>query len=138
MATFELGQVASWLGCGSTFSGAVCGFKQDSRAVVPGDLFFAIKGEKVDGHAFLQDIAAKGAVGAVVSKDYRGEEFGLLLFRVEDVLMSLQHLAKIVQGKRKSRVIGVTGSVGKTTTKEFIATLLEGKFHVGKTPGNAN
>jgi UDP-N-acetylmuramoyl-tripeptide--D-alanyl-D-alanine ligase len=138
MAEFDFTQIVKWLGCDIQVSGKVRGFKQDSRNVLPGDLFFAIKGEKVDGHAFLQEVAARGAIGAVVSKDYHGEEFGLTLLCVENVIASLHKLAKTVHLNRSSRVIGVTGSVGKTTTKEFIATLLEGKFRVRKTPGNAN
>ncbi|MBS0603632.1 MAG: UDP-N-acetylmuramoyl-tripeptide--D-alanyl-D-alanine ligase [Verrucomicrobia bacterium] len=138
MAEFDFIQIANWLGSDLKVSGKVRGFKQDSKGVLPGDLFFALKGEKVDGHAYLEEVAAKGAVGAVVSRGYKGEEYGLSLLRVEDVLASLHQLAKTVHGLRSVRIVGVTGSVGKTTTKEFIATLLEGKFRVGKTPGNAN
>ena len=138
MAEFDFAQIVKWLGDNSEVSGKVSGFKQDSRDVLPGDLFFAIKGEKVDGHAYLGEIAAKGGIGAVVSKDYRGEDFGLKLIHVDNVIAALHQLAKTVHALRKVRVIGVTGSVGKTTTKEFIATLMEGKFRVEKTPGNAN
>jgi UDP-N-acetylmuramoyl-tripeptide--D-alanyl-D-alanine ligase len=138
MAEFDFAQIVQWLGSEMRVSGRVGGFKQNSHEVVAGDLFFALKGEKVDGHTYLKEVAEKGAIGAVVSKDYRGEEFSLNLIRVDHVLSSLQGLAKTVHGRRSVRVIGVTGSVGKTTTKEFIATLLEGKFQVGKTPGNAN
>lgn len=138
MALFDFAQIVNWLHSDIKVSGTVSGFKQDSRDVKPGDLFFAMKGERVDGHFYLNEIAAKGAIGAVVSKDYNGAEFGLTLIRVENVLESLHLLAKAVHALRKVRVVGVTGSVGKTTTKEFIATLLEGKFRVGKTPGNAN
>lgn len=138
MAAFDLFQIAKWLGCDLQLSGRVYGFKQNSREVLPGDLFFALKGEKVDGHSYLEEIASKGAVGAVVSKEYCGDAFGLVLLRVENVIASLHQLAKIVHATRQVRVIGVTGSVGKTTTKEFIATLLEKKYRVHKTPGNAN
>src|SRR5580704_1140284 len=122
MAEFDFAQVVNWLGSDVTVSGKVQGFRQDSRCVCPGELFFAIKGEKVDGHDFLNEVASRGAVGAVVSKQYRGENFGLTLVFVDDVLASLQKLAKTVHAQRTSRVIAVTGSVGKTTTKEFIAT----------------
>ncbi len=134
----DLAQIAQCLGCNVKVSGVIRGFKQDSREVLPGDLFFAMQGERVDGHRYLEEIAAKGAIAAVVSKEYRGEGFGLQLLPVDDVLTSLQMLAKVVHASRNARVVAVTGSVGKTTTKEFIATLLEGKFRVGKTPGNAN
>jgi UDP-N-acetylmuramoyl-tripeptide--D-alanyl-D-alanine ligase len=138
MAEFGFAQVVKWLESDIAVSGKVCGFKQNSREVLPGDLFFALKGEKVDGHDYLKEAAAQGAIGAVVSKDYQGEKFGLKLIPVENVIGSLQKLAKIVHAGRPVRVVGVTGSVGKTTTKEFIATILEGKFRVEKTPGNAN
>lgn len=138
MAEFDFSQIAKWLECATEVSAKVCGFKQNSSDVLPGDLFFALQGEKVDGHSYLEEIASKGAVGAVVSKKYRGETFGLALIYVEDVRESLHHLAKTVHATRQTRVVGVTGSVGKTTTKEFIATLLEGKYSVHKTPGNAN
>ncbi len=138
MVQFEFAQIAKWLGCEGAFSGMITGFKQDSRGVVAGDLFFAVKGDKVDGHSYLEEVAAKGAIGAVVTKDFQGDAYGLTLFCVDDVIEALHKLAQIVHEMRKVRVIGVTGSVGKTTTKEFIATLLQGKFRVGKTPGNAN
>ncbi|MBI2809845.1 MAG: UDP-N-acetylmuramoyl-tripeptide--D-alanyl-D-alanine ligase, partial [Candidatus Melainabacteria bacterium] len=138
MAEFDFSQVVKWLGCSNQVSGKVRGFKQNSLEVVPGDLFFAMKGETVDGHAYLKGVAVQGAVGAVVSNAYDGDNFGLELLRVQDVRDSLQNLARIVHSMRKVRVVAVTGSVGKTTTKEFVATLLEGKFHVAKTPGNAN
>jgi UDP-N-acetylmuramoyl-tripeptide--D-alanyl-D-alanine ligase len=138
MAEFDFAQIGRWLGSSAKVAGRVRGFKQNSREVLPGELFFALKGEKVDGHAYLKEAAAKGAIGAVVSKAYKGESFGLPFMRVENGVESLQHLAKTVHAARKMRVVAVTGSVGKTTTKEFIATLLGEKFRMGKTPGNAN
>jgi UDP-N-acetylmuramoyl-tripeptide--D-alanyl-D-alanine ligase len=138
MAAFEFGQIVQWLGGSVPTTGTIRAFKQNSNEVGAGDLFFAMKGEKSDGHNYLHEVAAKGAIGAVVSHEYRGDTFDLQLIRVENVLEALHALAKKVHAQRASRVIAVTGSVGKTTTKEFIATLLEAKFRVGKTPGNAN
>lgn len=120
------------------FKCAVTGYAVDSRKVTKGSVFLALKGKNLDGHHFLKEVAAKGAVGAVVSKEYQGPAFGLTLIRVEDVLEWLQTMARDAQMQRGSQVIAVTGSMGKTTTKEFIATLLERKFKVAKTPGNAN
>ncbi len=114
------------------------GYQCDSRLVKQGDLFFALVGERVDGHTFLRDVAERGACAAVVHSGYAGESFGLTLFRVDNVLETLHQLAHFVHKRRPCIVVGVTGSVGKTTTKEFIVTVLEGKFRVGKTPGNAN
>lgn len=133
-----LSDIAALLNLNVARDVAICGFEQDSRKVAKGFLFFAIKGEKTDGHHFLSDVAHRGACAAVVSDSYAGEDFGLVLLRVADVLDALQALARQVHQKRNPRVIGVTGSVGKTTTKEFIAGLLEARFKVAKTPGNAN
>jgi UDP-N-acetylmuramoyl-tripeptide--D-alanyl-D-alanine ligase len=133
-----LSDIAALLNLNVTRDAAICGFEQDSRKVEKGFLFFAIKGEKTDGHHFLREVALRGAYAAVVSHSYAGEDFGLVLLHVADVLDALQSLARQVQQRRNPRVIGVTGSVGKTTTKEFIAGLLEARFKVAKTPGNAN
>lgn len=110
----------------------------DSRKVKSGTLFFALKGEKVDGHTFLEEVAQQGAVGAVVSKEYQGGDFGMKLFPVEDVREALQSLAQEVFRKNPPLVIGVTGTVGKTTAKEFIARILSEKFRVGKSIGSQN
>jgi len=110
----------------------------DSRKVRAGSLFFALSGEKVDGHDFLSEVSKRGAVAAVVSNEYQGEDFGLDLIATEDVKKALQDLAKEVFQRKSPFVIGVTGSVGKTTAKEFIATLLSKKFRVMKSPGSLN
>ncbi|HKZ00520.1 MAG TPA: UDP-N-acetylmuramoyl-tripeptide--D-alanyl-D-alanine ligase [Rhabdochlamydiaceae bacterium] len=110
----------------------------DSRKVKRGALFFALKGEKFDGHDYLKEVAEKGAVGAIVSKKFQGEISGFPLLRVDDVVEALHLFAKEEINQHHCKIVGVTGSVGKTTTKEFIAKLLEGKFCVAKTPGNAN
>lgn len=131
-------QVAFLLGLAGDYPGWVTGFSQDSRLVERGHLFFALQGEKVDGHAYLGEVARKGALAAVVSQRYQGPSFGLHLLKVPDVLLALQDLARQVQAQRACKVIAITGSVGKTTTKEFLSTLLEGSLRVWKTPGNAN
>ncbi|MBF8263171.1 MAG: UDP-N-acetylmuramoyl-tripeptide--D-alanyl-D-alanine ligase [Parachlamydiales bacterium] len=116
----------------------ISGYQVDSRLVQPGELFFALKGEKNDGHDFLGEAAQKGAVGAIVSKGYPGSVGGLVLLGVEDVQGSLEQLARHSIEEKPAPILGVTGSVGKTTTKEFLATLLEGKFRVGKSPASYN
>lgn len=133
-----LSQLAKILGLTLPSDRMVSGGEFDSRKVLSGQLFFALKGEKADGHAFLKEVAAKGAVGAVVSKEYSGDNFGLPLLKVKNVTTSLQLLAKTVMAERKGKIVAITGSVGKTTTKEFIATLLQAQYRVAKTPGNAN
>lgn len=113
------------------------GYSVDSRLLKTGDLFFALKGERVDGHAYLKEAKEKGAVAAVVSKGYpRSIELPLIV--VEDPLYALQELARALLLQTKSSVVAITGSVGKTTTKEFCKTLLSLKFKVASSPGNSN
>lgn len=114
------------------------GVVTDSREVPPEALFFALKGAKTDGHAFLRQVKEGGGKGAVVAHDYVGDTFGLDLFRVENPLKTLQEMAKVVHAERKMQIVAVTGSVGKSTTKEFIYQLLKTRFKVAKSPGNAN
>ncbi len=117
---------------------AIDGFVIDSKQVKKGSVFFALKGKKFDAHKFLVEVAQRGGVAAVVDQEYKGGAFGLKLIRVPDVVEALQKIATAVHAKRKGYVIAITGSIGKTTTKEFLASLLESKFKVSKTPGNAN
>lgn len=121
-----------------TTSTPISGAAVDSRNVKPGNLFFALPGAKTDGHNFLSQAAAQGAAAAVVSKDYNGESFGLLLIKADDALEALQGFAKALIDQRKPRIVAVTGSVGKTTTKEFLSTLLRKKYRVASSPGNNN
>ena len=109
-------------------------FQLDSRKVENNSVFIALKGEKFDGHDFLSIAAEKGATRAIVDKGYIGESFGMELFKVENVLEAMQHLAKksLEMKKGKVIVISVTGSVGKTTTKEFINTILQEKFVISR------
>lgn len=116
------------------FTGVAC----DSRLVVRDNLFFALKGGKTDGHLYLKDAAEKGAVAAVVRNDYDGPHFGITLLYVADPLDTLQQLARDVLAQQHCKVAAITGSVGKTTTKEFMYTILSGKYRTLRTPGNAN
>ena len=109
----------------------------DSRKVQSGDLYCALPGVKTHGEHFVDEALEKGASGALVSYAYpkRGQN----IIVVEDVLETLQKWAReVFKENRSCCVIGITGSLGKTTTKEFLATLLETSFNVFKTPGNAN
>lgn len=138
MKGMRLEEFGRFLGKNSSRTDLIQGYAFDSRSVKAGEVFFALPGKKVDGHQFLEDVAQKKILAAVVSQEYRGPDFGLELFPVPDVREALQDLAKIAFSKRKEKVIGVTGSVGKTTTKEFIASLLEKEFLIQKTLGSAN
>ncbi len=109
----------------------------DTRGLGPGALFFALKGVR-DGHEFLTDAAARGAAGAVVSQALLSPAPGFALVRVDDTLLALQALARDVLAARPRKVVGITGSTGKTTTKEFAAALLAGRYRVLKSEGNFN
>ncbi|MBA3958655.1 MAG: UDP-N-acetylmuramoyl-tripeptide--D-alanyl-D-alanine ligase [Parachlamydiaceae bacterium] len=116
----------------------IAGFAVDSRLIKPQELFFALPGAKVDGHTFLQVAAEKKSIAAVVKSDYTGPDYGLPLIFVQDPLDTLQTLAREFLKTRPAKIVGVTGSLGKTTTKEFIKTLLSTKYRVFASPGNSN
>ena len=142
-----LGQIADWIHAEGEFdtSAEAVGYSIDSRTIGAGDLFFAVRGERVDGHDFVETALRDGAVAAVVSmrwlKPALVDEARLLRVPETDadcVLGSMQILANRVRRAWGGRVIGVTGSAGKTTTKECVAAVLATKFKVLKTDGNFN
>lgn len=110
----------------------------DSRLMMPGNIFFALKGEHVDGHTYLSEAASRGAVAAVVHTSYQGSDYGMPLIRTGDVLGALQILATNLLASSRSRIVAVTGSLGKTTTKDFLTTILKSKFLTASSPGNSN
>jgi UDP-N-acetylmuramoyl-tripeptide--D-alanyl-D-alanine ligase len=111
----------------------------DSRSVHLGDLFFAVKGERLDGHDFVEQALSRGAVAAVVGKyEARRYSSGSQLLPVDDTLVALQNLATAVRRLWGKPLIGVTGSTGKTTTKEAVAHVLSTRFRVLKSEGNFN
>ncbi len=115
------------------------GYSIDSRSVRAGQLFFAVKGERLDGHDFVELALRNGAIAAVVRKDQSSrypQETQLLA--VEDTLVALQTLATAVRKLWGKPLIAVTGSAGKTTTKEAIAHVLSTRFRVLKSEGNFN
>ncbi len=111
----------------------------DSRTIQPGELFFAVKGDRMDGHDFVQQALEKGAVAAVVRKDELARyAVKTRLLAVADTLVALQTLGAAVRRLWAKPLIGVTGSTGKTTTKEAIAHVLSARFRVLKSEGNFN
>jgi len=116
----------------------VTGFCVDSRNIKTGQLFFALKGAHLDGHDFIEEVKEQGACGAVVHYTYSQQHDNFTLIFVDDPLKALQQLATTLLAKSKTRVVAVTGSVGKTTTKEFIGALLASSFSVKVSPGNSN
>jgi UDP-N-acetylmuramoyl-tripeptide--D-alanyl-D-alanine ligase len=141
-----LGQVADWIHADGEFdtSAEALGYGIDSRTIGEGELFFAVRGERLDGHEYVQAALANGAVAAVVSNRWvvpaEVDEARLLLVADgEDcVLRGLQQLAHAVRQEWGGRVIGVTGSAGKTTTKDAVAQVLSARFKVLKSAGNLN
>jgi UDP-N-acetylmuramoyl-tripeptide--D-alanyl-D-alanine ligase len=118
------------------------GYSIDSRTVAPGELFFAVRGEKFDGHDFVASAVERGAIAAVVSRarvsTLPDAVLSIPLLIAEDTLVALQSLAAHVRRQWGRRVVAVTGSAGKTTTKEAIAAALGAKFNVLKSQGNLN
>jgi UDP-N-acetylmuramoyl-tripeptide--D-alanyl-D-alanine ligase len=112
-------------------------FGIDSRLAEAGELFFAVPGKR-DGHDFVAAAAARGAAGAVVARPVAVADRDFGLVKVEDTVAALQVLAHDVLVRRPVKVVGITGSVGKTTTKEFTAALLAPRFRVLKSEGNFN
>ncbi len=138
MKRLKITEFAEFLGVKSGGFSQISDYEIDSRNVKTGGCFFALKGARTDGHNYLQEVADRGAICAVVNKDYEGPDFGLELLRVEDVGKSLQVAALKLLEKKRGLVIGITGSLGKTTTKEFTYTLLSKRFKVFRSPGNYN
>ena len=136
-----LWRVAEFLEASGNFDGeqVASGYSIDSRTIQPGDLFFAVKGERLDGHEFVSAALKSGAVAAVVAQDqahrFSGEARILV---VQDTLKALQRLGAAVRRLWGKRLVGVTGSAGKTTTKDVIAHLLAARFRVLKSLGNLN
>lgn len=141
-----LDQIAHWMsGMSATLHGqapAATGYSIDSRTLKPGDLFFAVRGERFDGHDFVAAALERGACAAVVAKkkvrDLPDSARQNALVIVDEPLIALQTLAAAVRRHWGRRVIGITGSAGKTTTKEAVAIVLGAKFHVLKSQGNLN
>ena len=117
--------------------GGFCGITTDSRSVKPGQVYFAIQGEKHDGHQFVGHAFQNGAVAAVVKREVN-HDFKKPLILVDDTIRALQMLAKEYRLGFKMPLIAVTGSEGKTTTKEILAQCLESSFITLKTKGNFN
>lgn len=127
--------------CGGTprgpgFPGELSAVTTDSRAVTPGCLFAALQGERVDGHDYVNSALEQGAACCLVERVPEGANGCLLL--VPDTLAALQRLAGFYRAQFDVPVVGVTGSVGKTTAKEMLAAVLSRKYQVHKTAGNFN
>ncbi|HEX6974737.1 MAG TPA: UDP-N-acetylmuramoyl-tripeptide--D-alanyl-D-alanine ligase [Vicinamibacterales bacterium] len=112
----------------------------DSRHVAAGDLFVAIRGDRFDGHAFVAEALEKGATGAIVQQPLSGAPPAgtPVLVRVDDTTRALQALAREVRRRSGAKVVAITGSAGKTTTKEVAADFLDTRYAVFRNKGNLN
>jgi UDP-N-acetylmuramoyl-tripeptide--D-alanyl-D-alanine ligase len=111
----------------------------DSRTVKAGELFVALRGENFDGHKFVEPAIREGAAGAIVDLAWNGNvPANAALIRVDDTLQAYQNLAANYRQSLSLRVLAITGSNGKTSTKDFAAAVLGRKFRVTKTEGNFN
>jgi len=143
-----LEEVAGLLGapCGAA-TRVVSDYSIDSRTLHPGSLFFAIRGPRFDGHDFVEEAFRRGAAGAVVERSFAtglatggtgAPAWASALLPVHDTTSALQDLARMVRRRWGRRLVAVTGSTGKTTTKELIAAALGTRFSTHKSPGNLN
>src|SRR5213595_2964298 len=111
----------------------------DSRTIRKGELFVALRGENFDGHKFIDDVAKAGAAGAIVDLDWKGKApKNFAIIRGRHTLLAYQNLAANYRKSLPIKVLGITGSNGKTSTKDFAASILGRGFRVTKTEGNFN
>ncbi|MFZ4665919.1 MAG: UDP-N-acetylmuramoyl-tripeptide--D-alanyl-D-alanine ligase, partial [Prochlorotrichaceae cyanobacterium] len=132
---------ATIVSCSSPLPPEFTGISTDSRQISPGSLFIALRGEKFDGHEFLAQTLAQGAIGAIVDQHYSCPsdlQDQLTLWQVPNTLQAYQTIAQDWRERFRIPLVGVTGSVGKTTTKELIAVMLGQRGTVLKTQANYN
>src|SRR5579864_9193801 len=135
----KIAEFISAAGKASSAADEAQGYSIDSRSVKAGELFFAVKGERLDGHDYVEAALEKGAVAAVVRADQlQRYPDKTRLLPVNDTLVALQTLATAVRRLWGKPLVGVTGSAGKTTTKEAIAHVLGSRLRVLKSEGNFN
>lgn len=134
LAEIQQATGAEWLDGFGNIAAHAQGWSIDTRTLAPGDVFFAIRGDRFDGHAFTKAAFARGAVAAVVSEP--SEERPLL--KVADTLEGLQRLSQWARRRWGKPVVAITGSAGKTSTKDIVSELLAVRLRVGKTTGNLN
>ena len=143
MPTLEISQLVEATG-GALLRGEpaarVSSYEIDTRRLRPGGVFFAVKGQHSDGHDFLQDATEHEATAAVIERDPDPEQPAPpALIRVDDTVGALQRCGEWVRSQRSGmKWIALTGSNGKTSTKELLAAGLSGTFRVHRTPGNFN
>ena len=140
MESMSLSEIARAVG--GTLSGRdglAEGVSIDTRTIKPGELFIAIKGQKFDGHEFIAQAISDGASGVIISGNINGSGEAVPgVIKVSDTLMALKELAYYHRKKFNPKMIGITGTNGKTTVKEMTAAILSAKYNVLKNEGNLN
>ncbi|MBQ1453869.1 MAG: UDP-N-acetylmuramoyl-tripeptide--D-alanyl-D-alanine ligase, partial [Ruminococcus sp.] len=141
MKPFTLAEIAA--ACGGTYVGnedmksaVITSVERDSRQVKEGSLFLAIKGERVDGHDYIQKCYDSGAICAICEKAPENADKPYIL--VPSTLQAVKEIGRAYREKFDIPVVGVSGSVGKTSTKEMLYAVLSQKFKTHKTQGNLN
>src|SRR5574342_95778 len=135
----QISEMVSAINDSSAFSDVVItGVTIDSRKIGAGNLFVPFKGERVDGHKYVVESIEKGAAAALWQKDVPNPPENLPILIVEDCLIALQELARNYRNQLPVKVVGITGSNGKTTTKDMTTSLLSTQYKVQKTEGNYN
>ena len=142
MPTLKVGELVEATG-GTLLAGdpslAVSSYAIDTRKIASGGGFFALPGTRVDGHAFLADAARAGAVVGIIARNPQGTgPFPPAMIRVDDVAAALARAGAFARQRIRGKVVAITGSAGKTTTKEFVAAGLQATFPVHRTKGNLN
>jgi len=142
--SLSLQHIFEWLPPGShcvrgkAWHSPVTRFAADSREVVPGSVFICLRGKRHDGHHFLEEAYRRGAIAAMVAHDFMAPSCDLTLFRVSCVQDAFQEAARRHVATLPCHIMGITGSLGKTTVKEFTHTLLSGARRAMATLGNQN
>lgn len=138
MINKTLNEIASWVNGEAAGSAEITGVSTDTRTIKQGNLFVPISGENFNGHDFAAKAVSQGAAAALWGKGEPAPPENLPVVYVEDTLQALQDLASSYLASLPTKVVGITGSNGKTTTKDMVAAVLGTKYKVQKTIGNYN
>lgn len=138
LSAAEVARVVNGRLAGGDPEALVAAVSTDTRTIAPGDLFVALRGPRFDGHAFVGEALARGAIGVLVSDGAVAAPVAAVVVVADDTLAALQTLAQHVRRRSGARVVAITGSAGKTTTKEAIATVLSVRYRTLRNRGNLN
>ncbi|MGX8176148.1 UDP-N-acetylmuramoyl-tripeptide--D-alanyl-D-alanine ligase [Exiguobacterium artemiae] len=133
-----IAQLAQWLGLDETDSRPLRNFATDSRAILTEGLYVPIQGARVDGHSFIEGAVEQGAIATLWKKGIPFPKADVVVLEVEDPLAALQQIARLYLKQVAPKVIAITGSNGKTSTKDMIDSVLKQTFRTHKTAGNFN